>query len=120
MDASPTDLRNMAARHEELARKLREAADLLESLSSTASPPLHIERRSKQSQKERELIDYLRQNGPASAEQVAVNSSIKLSTVYALCHPKDGKPKLFALDKKTKKISLIEENIRQVESRPDL
>ncbi len=113
---SVADLRKMAAQHEDLARKLREAADLLEQVSSSTHL-VHIERRSGQSQRERELIDYLREHGPSTAEKIALNSPIKLSTVYALCHPKEGKRKLFELDKKTKTISLIEEHLRMLENR---
>lgn len=112
---SSSDLRRMAAQHEELARKLREAAELMDSLSSSAH--LHVERRSKQSQRERELITYLKDKGPSTVHDIALETPIKLSTVYALCQPRDGKQSLFFLDKKTSKVSLKEDEIRKLENR---
>ena len=106
--ASPDYLRAIASKHEQIARKLREAADLLEQVT-TAQPNIPIERRSEQSQRERELIAYLKEHGPSTADDISRNSPIKLSTIYALCAPKEGKHKWFELDKKTSRISLTTE-----------
>jgi hypothetical protein len=91
------DLRDAAARHQELANKYKELADLLDQLQEAPGPRVTDERRRPDSKRTREVFDFLKKCGPSSAEEIHRGTEIPIATVYAVCkdqshfYKKEGK-----------------------------
>ncbi|HEY9754355.1 MAG TPA: hypothetical protein V6C97_04280 [Oculatellaceae cyanobacterium] len=89
------ELRQAAGKHEALAKSYRDAAALLDSISTKAP----IERRRPDSRRARELFSFLQNVDSMTAEDIRSASGIPLATIYNVFQKH---PNIFQKDEKNK------------------
>lgn len=83
---SAEQLRAAAFRHEEIARRYRELADLLERAEPSLSPGRdHLDSSSASLSKKTAVRQDLLINGPSTAKEIHQRTGIPLPTIYFVC-----------------------------------